>query len=94
MKVGNPAPGEPNCLRKRRHPKSLRFYKVKRELNPARFFLHELMMYRHFGPDDYERWHDDDNCIKDYELHKEDIKKGKGKSYGMDGRCGRSQIFC
>ena len=50
MKVGSPCPGEPNFLRKRKHPKSLRFYKVKRELNPARFFLHELMMYRHFGP--------------------------------------------
>ena len=59
MKIGNPYPGEPNFLRKRKHPKSLRFYKVKRELNPARFFLHELMIYKHFGPEEYERWHDD-----------------------------------
>ena len=79
MKIESPYPGEPNCLRKRKHPKSLRFYKVKRDLNPARFFLHELMMYRHFGPDDYERWHNDQNCIEDYEKHKENIKKVKGK---------------
>ena len=52
MKLGNPYPGEPNFLRKRKHPKSLRFYKVKRELNPARFFLHELIMYRHFGQEE------------------------------------------
>ena len=79
MKVGDPAPGEPNFLRKRRHPKSLRFYKVKRELNPARFFLHELMMYRHFGPEEYERWHDDEKCIEDYEKYKDKIKKVKAK---------------
>ena len=67
LKIENPYPGEPKFLRKRKHPKSLRFYKVKRELNPARFFLHELMMYRHFGKEEYERWQDDENCIADYE---------------------------
>ena len=44
-KLENPYPGEPKFIRKRRHPKALRFYKVKRDLNPIRFFLHELMMY-------------------------------------------------
>ena len=67
MKIGNPYPGEPNFLRKRKHPKSLRFYKVKRDLNPARFFLHELMMYKSFGPEECERWHDDEKCTEDYE---------------------------
>ena len=79
MKIESPYPGEPNCLRKRKHPKSLRFYKVKRELNPSRFFLHELMMYRHFGLKEYERWQDDQNCIEDYEKYKENMKKVKGK---------------
>ena len=79
MKIENPCPGEPNFLRKRKHPKSLRFYKVKKDLNPARFFLHELMMYRHFGQEDYDRWQDDDMCIKDYEKHKENIKSVKSK---------------
>ena len=79
MKIGSPCPGEPNFLRKRKHPKSLRFFKVKKDLNPARFFLHELMMYRHFGPDDYERWQDDEKCIEDYEKFKEGIKKVKAK---------------
>ena len=79
MKIGSPCPGEPNFLRKRKHPKSLRFYKVKKDLNPSRFFLHELMMYRHFGPEDYERWQDDDNCIEDYQIYKESIKKVKAK---------------
>jgi hypothetical protein len=46
MKLENAYPGEPKFLRKRKNPKSLRFYKVKRDLNPARFFLHELMMYK------------------------------------------------
>ena len=48
MKLENAYPGEPKFLRKRKHPKSLRFYKVKRDLNPVRFFLHELMMYKSF----------------------------------------------
>ena len=79
MKLNDPYPGEPNFLRKRKHPKSLRFYKVKRDLNPARFFLHELMMYKHFDKEEYERWHDDEKCIEDYEKYKENIKKVKAK---------------
>ena len=77
MKLENAYPGEPKFLRKRRHPKSLRFYKVKRDLNPVRFFLHELMMYKSFDPEDYERWHDDDNCIEDYEKFKDGIMNVK-----------------
>ena len=72
-------PGEPRFLKKRSHPKSLRFYKVKRDLNPARYFLHELMMYKSFNKEDYERWHDDDKCREDYEKFKSIIKKVKGK---------------
>ena len=79
LKIENPYPGEPKFLRKRKHPKSLRFYKVKRELNPARFFLHELMMYRHFGKEEYERWQDDENCIADYEKYKKNIRNVKAK---------------
>ena len=37
MELKNPYPGEPRFLRKRRHPKSLRLYKVKKDLNPERF---------------------------------------------------------
>ena len=79
MKIQNPYPGEPNFLRKRNHPKSLRFYKVKRDLDPERFFLHELMMYKSFGPEEYERWHVDENSITDYEKHKNSIKKVKAQ---------------
>ena len=77
MKLENAYPGEPKFLRKRRHPKSLRFYKVKQDLNPIRFFLHELMMYKSFGPEEYERWHDDDKCIEDYEKYKDIIQNVK-----------------
>ena len=37
------------------------------------------MMYRHFGPEEYERWQNDENCIEDYEKYKEGIKKVKAK---------------
>ena len=77
MELQNPYPGEPRFLRKRRHPKALRLYKVKRDLNPERFFLHELMMYKSFGPEEYERWHVAENCLEDYEKYKDGIKKVK-----------------
>ena len=39
IEISDTYPGEPKFLRKRRHPKALRFYKVKRDSNPSRFFL-------------------------------------------------------
>ena len=75
----NPCPGEPKFLRKRKHPKALRFFKVKRDLNPSRFFLHELMMYKNFDEKDYERWHDDEKCQDDYILYKDKMQKVKSK---------------
>ena len=80
IQLENPYPGEPKFLRKRRHPKALRFFKVKRDHNPIRFFLHELMMYKWFNKEEYERWHDDDNCQEDYIKHKENIIKVKKKA--------------
>ena len=79
IKLENAYPGEPKFLRKRRHPKALRFFKVKKDLNPTRFFLHELMMYKSFNSQLYERWHDDENCIEDYEKYRENIAKVKKK---------------
>ena len=79
MELKSPYPGEPRFLKKRNHPKSLRFYKVKRDLCPARYFLHELMMYKSFSSEDYDRWHDDEKCQEDYEKHKDIIRKVKGK---------------
>ena len=52
---------------------------MKRDLNPQRFFLHELMMYRSFDKKDYERWHNDDKCLEDYEKFKDDIRKVKSQ---------------
>ena len=48
-------------------------------MNPQRFSLHELMMLKHFGQEEYERWHDDQKCIEDYEKYKENIKKVKAQ---------------
>ena len=41
IKLSHPCPGEPAFLKKRIHPKALRYFKVKQENNPARFFLQE-----------------------------------------------------
>ena len=38
VKLENPYPGEPRFLKKWKHPKALRLFKVKQEKNPARFF--------------------------------------------------------
>merc|ERR1711954_54765 len=37
------------------------------------------MMYKSFGPEDYDRWHDDEICKEDYQKYKDDIKKVKAK---------------
>ena len=57
------SPREPRYLRK--HPKAVRFYKVKHELDAARFFLQELMLYTSFDKKMYNDWHDDEKCIID-----------------------------
>ena len=77
IKLTNSYPGEPKFLRKRRHPKALRFFKVKSDLNPARYFLHELMMYKSFDEKDYDRWHDEEKCQEDYWTYKDNIIKVK-----------------
>ena len=59
MCIENTLPGEPKFLQKRRIPKALRFFKPKRDINPSRYFLHELMLYRCFDKNDYERWRND-----------------------------------
>ena len=38
------------------------------------------MMYKCFNKEDYERWHDDDNCQEDYIKYKENIIKVKQKA--------------
>ena len=37
--IEEPLPGEPKFMRKRRHPKAIRYFKVKQDNNPVRFFL-------------------------------------------------------
>ena len=66
IELENPLPREPKFLRKREHPKALRYYKVKEESNPSRFFLQELMFYTSFDEETYDKWHDDDKCIEAY----------------------------
>ena len=73
----NPCPGEPKFLRKRKHPKALRFYKPDQENNPVRYFLQELMLYTSFDEKTYDDWHDDELCIKAYLEKEEEIKANK-----------------
>ena len=75
----NPCPGEPKFLKKRKHPKALRLFKVKRENNPARFFLQELMLYTCFDEKMYNDWHDDDKCMQAYLEKEEEIRAVKNQ---------------
>ena len=78
LDLNDPLPGEPQFLKRRRLPKAIRFFKPKRDLNPERYCLHELMMYKSFDAELYERWHDDENALKDYEKYKNvitDVKR-------------------
>ena len=66
IELENPLPREPKFLRKRKHPKALRYYKVKEDSNPSRFFLQELMFYTSFDEETYDKWHDDEKCVEAY----------------------------
>ena len=63
-----------NSQRKRNHPKTLRYYKVKEESNPSRFFLQELMFYTSFDEETYDEWHDDSKCAEAYIEKLEEIR--------------------
>ena len=46
IKLDNPHPGESGFMQKRSKPVALRFHKVKKDKEPERFMLKELMLYR------------------------------------------------
>ena len=75
----NPFPGEPKFLKKRKKPKAIRFYKVKANNNPARFFLQELMFYTCYNEETYNRWHDDDICCAEYLRKQNEIRLVKSQ---------------
>ena len=53
---------------------TLRYFKVKQENNPARFFLQELMFYTCFDEKTYDEWHTDELCIEAYLKKEAEIK--------------------
>ena len=77
VELENPFPGEPKFLRKRKHPKAIRYYKVKEDSNPSRFFLQELMFYTNFDEATYNEWHDESKCAEAYILNIDVIKAVK-----------------
>ena len=46
IKLDNPHPGESGFMQKRTKPVALRFHKVKKDKEPERFMIKELMLYR------------------------------------------------
>ena len=77
VELENPYPGEPKFMRRRKHPKAVRFFKVRQENSPARFFLQELMFYTSFGEQDYNEWQDDDKCTEAYVKKRKEIEEVK-----------------
>ena len=67
IQLSNPSPGECSLMKKRTRPVALRFHKVKKDREPERFMLKELMLYRplrgELDPDQvlelYEEKHND-----------------------------------
>ena len=75
-KLVDPLPNEPPFMKKRNSPKALRFYKPKSDTNPGRYFLQELLLYKTFDRNIYERWTStEESCTKDYHEEVENIKK-------------------
>ena len=78
IKLINPLPNEPIFMKKRNSPKALRFYKPKADTNPGRYYLQELLLYKSFNKQMFDRWtKSDENCRKDYMAASDNIKKVK-----------------
>ena len=79
IKLQNPLPNEPACMRKRMSPKALRYYKAKNDRDPSRFYLHELMLYKSFNREIFSSWCSDEKvCTKEYLTQTDNIQKVKG----------------
>ena len=48
IKIENPYPGEPPFMRKRNKPAVVRFHKPKRDVDPAKYFFAEALLYTPF----------------------------------------------
>ena len=72
LKIRDPLPGEPSCMRRRTHPTALRFHKTKQATNPASFFKEEIMLY---SPDWTEEMFDwsDEKVFCFFAEHEDDI---------------------
>ena len=61
----NVNPGEPGTMKRRTAPAALRSYQPKQDVNPIRYFLHELMLYVPWGAEGQPNLLD----ITDEEIH-------------------------
>ena len=67
-------------MKKRNSPKAIRFYKPKCDTNPEKYFLQELLLYKTFDKNVYDRWTlSEESCTEDYNKELENIKKVKEK---------------
>ena len=71
-------PGENNIMRKRRFPAAVRFHKKRKDVDPHKFFLSELMLYHPFR-DEKQDLHSDNEelCAKLYMQEFDNIQKVK-----------------
>ena len=79
LTLENPVKGEPRFLHKRTFPRALRYFKKKLDMDPHRYYLAELMLYRPFR-DENELFPEDPlKCQELYLQNVDEIKIVKAK---------------
>ena len=77
IKINNCYPGEISIWEKRSFPKAVRIHKKKEDIDPHRYFLSELMLYRGFTNEEDIGANDEELCIKLYIDMEEQIQSVK-----------------
>ena len=77
IKINNCYPGEISIWEKRSFPKAVRIHKKKEDIDPHRYFLSELMLYRGFTNEEEIGANDEELCIKLYIDKEEQIQSVK-----------------
>ena len=73
IKIKDPVPGEVAIWKKRTFPKALRIHKKKKDIDPHRYFLSELILYHNYTSEQDLGCDDEQRCRDLYMSNKENI---------------------
>ena len=79
LTLEDPLPGEPRILHKRTFPRALRFFKMKFDMDPHRYYFRELILYHPFRDEKELFPEDPEKCEELYLKNMDEIKVVKAQ---------------